>query len=72
MFDDRKREIILAMADCNLSIAAVAEKLHFNRNNIVYHMNQIKKKTGLNPRNFYDLVELLKMLEDTEDDTEPV
>lgn len=64
MLDDRKIEIILAMAERNMSMTSVARKLHFHRNNVLYHCHQIHEKTGLNPRSFYDLVKLVEMVKD--------
>ena len=64
MLTQRQKEIILAFADCNMRLKTVAEKLYFHRNNIVYHCDKIMDKTGLNPRKFYDLVELVQMVEE--------
>lgn len=61
-FDDRKREIILAMADCNMNLHEVADATHYHRNTVDYHCKQIFEKTGLNPRCFYDLVRLVCMV----------
>ena len=60
MLDDKKREILRTFADCNMSVLGTAKKLHFHWNTITYHLNAIQKKTGLDPRNFYDLVKLLE------------
>lgn len=62
MLDDRKKEIILAMAECNMRECAAARKCYCSRNNVVYHCEQICKKTGLNPKNFYDLIKLVEMV----------
>lgn len=64
MLDERKREIILAMAECNMNESEVSRKLHFHRNNVVYHCEQVREKIGLNPRNFYDLVKLVEMVKE--------
>lgn len=55
-----EKEIIKAMADCNMNIAEVSKKLMYHRNSIVYHIETIKENTGLDARVFYDLVKLLK------------
>lgn len=68
MLDERKREIVLAFAECSMSLSATAKKLHFHRNNIEYHLEQTRKKTGLNPRNFYDLIKLLEIVERMEEE----
>lgn len=61
MLDGRKKEIILALAECNMSANEAARVKHYHRNTVVYHCEQIRKKTGLNPRNFYDLIKLVEM-----------
>lgn len=30
----------------------------------LYHLNKVKQQTGLDPRRFYDLVELVKMAQE--------
>jgi carbohydrate diacid regulator len=62
ILDDRKRAIILEMAEQNMNTAAVARKMYFHRNAAVYHFDKIQDITGLDPRNFYDLVKLVKMV----------
>ena len=54
-------EIIVAMADCNLNMTEAAAKIYSQRNTIWFHANFIKKQTGKDPRNFYDMCELLPM-----------
>lgn len=62
MLDDRRKDIILAMAECNMNVSEVAQMKHYHRNSIIYHCNHIHQKTGLNPHNFYDLVKLVDMV----------
>ncbi len=40
-----------------------AKNIFYSRRVVYYHLNAIKKKTGKDPRNFYELQELLKMFE---------
>lgn len=61
--EDQKKEILRAMADCNLSIQAVKQKLFLHRNTVTYRIEQIKKETGLDARKFYDLMKLLDLFE---------
>ena len=64
MLDIRKKEVILAMAELNMNESEVARKMHVHRNTVVYQCEQILKKTGLNPSNFYDLVKLVEMVKE--------
>lgn len=60
--DDVERNVIMAMADENLCVSKAANSLYLHRNTVVYHLDQIQMITGLDPRKFYDLVELIDML----------
>ena len=57
------REIIKGLADNDMSIMAVAKGLFMHRNTVLYHIDKVQRETGLDPRNFYDLAELLERLE---------
>ena len=54
-------EIIVAMADSGLNASQVAKRVYMCRNSVHYHIGVIKERTGKDPRNFYDLCELLPM-----------
>lgn len=56
------RSIIIAMADHSMNVNAVADTLHYSRNNICYHIEKITCKFGLNPRKFYELCQLMKLV----------
>ena len=53
-------EIILAMARNNLNVAATAREMFMHYNNIHYHVRMIHRNTGLNPKNFDDMNELIR------------
>ena len=55
---DQEKEIIVNLWNNAMSIATTARVMNYNRNTIVWHMNKIKKRTGLDPRNCNDLMEL--------------
>jgi len=56
------RSIIVSMVHHNMSVNAVAAELHYHHNTICYHCDQITRKFGLNPRNFFDLCQLVKFV----------
>jgi len=58
---ETQRAIIKAFAEHNMNTAATAKALFFHSNNIYEHLNRVKEKTGLDPRNFFDLHELYKI-----------
>lgn len=52
-------KIIMLLAENNLDVSPVSRILYMHRNSIMYHIRMIRKKTGKNPQNFYDMCELL-------------
>lgn len=61
---DTQKKVALEMAECDMVASEVARKINCNRNNVDYHCARIFEITGLNPKCFYDLVELVEMLRD--------
>lgn len=61
--DRTDKRIILTLAECDMNVTQTAQKLYMHRNSIVYHINRVKKKTGLNPLCFYDLCKLILEIE---------
>lgn len=58
---DRQIEIIIAMAECNMHPYGVGRKLYLHPNTVLYHLEEIKRKTGLDPSNFFDLIKLFRI-----------
>lgn len=56
--------IVVAMANHNMNVTDVARVIFTHRNTVLYHLNKVKQQTGLDPRRFYDLVELVKMAQE--------
>lgn len=52
-------EIVVELANCDMNITKTSRAMFMHRNNIGYHIRQIRRATGLNPLNFYELCELL-------------
>lgn len=53
--------IVVEFARNSMNVTDTANSLHYHRNTILYHLDKIREKTGLNPRNFFDLGELYTM-----------
>ena len=60
-------ETIRAFSDADLNVAKAAEHLHVHPNTVRYRLQQIATKTGHDPRTFTGLVDLICILEVTED-----
>jgi hypothetical protein len=61
-------ETIRAFSDANLNVAKAAEQMHVHPNTVRYRLEHIATKTGHDPRTFKGLVELLCILEITDND----
>lgn len=54
-------DLIIAFANNNMDLSKTARKSFMHRNTAVYRLSKIKRNTGLNPRRFYDLFQLLQL-----------
>ncbi len=54
-----RKLVAQAYADAGMSITGAARILNLSNDTIYHHLNQIKSRTGLDPRNFWDLARLL-------------
>jgi hypothetical protein len=61
-------ETIRAFAAADLNVANAAQWMHVHPNTVRYRLQQIATKTGYDPRTFTGLVELLCILEITDND----
>lgn len=55
----RRLEVVRAYADSGMNVTAAARALGCSSDTIRHHLAMVKKKTGLDPRNFWDLARLL-------------
>jgi hypothetical protein len=59
-------ETIRAFSNANLNVAKAAEQMHVHPNTVRYRLQQIATKTGHDPRTFTGLVDLICILELTD------
>lgn len=57
-------KIIVLYAQASMNRSGVAKILGVNTSTLTYHFNVIQDKTGLDPRNFFDLGELYTIARD--------
>lgn len=57
-------EIIVVFANHNMNASATGRVLYYHHNALDRRLDKIKYDTGLNPRRFMDLVELLRMAQE--------
>ena len=56
------KKIITLLAENKMNISEVARILRYDRNTVKYHIGQIKKATGKDPLNLFELAELIGMV----------
>lgn len=61
------RDLVQAMAENNMNAVKIAREMQLTSKAILYRCDRIQATTGLDPRNFYDLNELLYMEEDNDE-----
>ena len=54
-------KILIAFADNNMNVSETSRQMFLSRSATFYHLEKVKNKTELNPLNFFDLIELLKL-----------
>lgn len=60
----QESKIIIGLAHHGLSALRVAKSLNYHRNTIYYHVKKIRKETGLDPYDFFDMQKLYPMAEE--------
>lgn len=58
---DLQKQAVIAFAESNMRLSEAARALHYHHNSIDHHLRAVKNKTGLDPRNFFDLQKLYAM-----------
>ena len=64
MLKEKDKRIILALADNGMKWKTAAKSLGMHWNTVRYRLGMIYDRTGLDPRNFYDLHKLVQMVKD--------
>ena len=54
-----QQELITLFAKCDMNMSKTSRIGHIHRNTIYYHFDKVKENTGIDPRKFFGLVELL-------------
>ena len=56
------REILVAYANCSMSVLRASRAAHYDRRTISNHLNFVRDVTGLDPRDFYCLTRLINAI----------
>ena len=60
----QEAKIIIELAHHQLSALQAAKSLNYHRNTIYYHVKNIRKRTGLEPYDFFDMQKLYPMAQE--------
>ena len=66
VLNDAQKAVVFGMAAGNMCLSEAGRKSNYSRNSVVYYVEQIKEKTGLDPKSFYDLCELVRIAKEGE------
>lgn len=53
------KEILRVFAESSMNVSVSSRKLYVHRNTVEYHLQKVKRETGLDPYNLFHLAELL-------------
>lgn len=56
------KSILIAYAENMMRLNKTGRVLNFSNNNVSYHLTRIRTDTGLDPRNFYDLIRFVDII----------
>jgi carbohydrate diacid regulator len=54
-------KLLIEFANNNMNVSQTSKHEYLHRNTIVYHLKKVKRMTGLNPFNFYELIQLMEL-----------
>lgn len=63
---ERQKQMVLEFCENDMSTTPTAMTFSIANSTLRWHLDRIYEKTGLNPRCFYDLVELLDKIREGE------
>lgn len=64
--NEKEKMTFIDYCDRDMNLSKTASETFYHRNTIEYRLDSIQRKTGLNPRRFYDAVKLMEMIKNGE------
>lgn len=58
---DTDIKLLIAFAHNNMNATETSRQEYLHRNTIDYHLKKVKCVTGLDPYNFYELIQLMEL-----------
>lgn len=59
--DDKR--VVVAYANGRMNMKEASRRENYAYTTVAYHLTSVRAKTGLNPKNFHDLAQLVSMIE---------
>lgn len=59
--DDKR--VVIAYANGRMNMKEASRRENYAYTTVAYHLTSVRAKTGLNPKNFHDLAQLVSMIE---------
>ena len=63
MLTDLDKSVLVAFAECGMNKCKAAQKAYMHRHSVTYYLDLVKKKTGLDPYNLFQLAQLVGLVE---------
>lgn len=60
--DDKR--VVMAYANGKMNMKEASRRENYAYTTVSYHLTSVRAKTGLNPKNFHDLAQLVSMIEE--------
>lgn len=67
---EQEVKIIKALVQCNMKVKPAAKAIPASHMYIRYNIEKLKRRTGLDPRNFLDLMKLWQIVEEISDEAD--
>lgn len=67
MLTEKQIDVIWALSYAGLTVAGAAKNMKITEDTVRRKIKEIQAETGLNPRDFWDLTDLIEMVKKEED-----
>lgn len=58
------KRVVMAYANGRMNMKEAARKENYAYTTVMYHLTSVRAKTGLDPKNFHDLAQLVQTIEE--------
>ena len=58
---DCEIKTLIEFANCNMNASETGRQSYLHYNTVIYRLKKVERITGLNPFNFYELIQLMEL-----------